>query len=456
MMKKIFTFLFVTCFFSISYSQIVVTIPEFPTENDSIVVIFDATQPGAEELLNYTGTIYAHTGVNTNLGSWQHVIGDWGNNQNQPALTRLDDNLYQLTIGFPRQFYSLTNPGEQIFALCFVFRSADGGDQTQPDIFTDLYEPGLTVVYRNPVILEVFGNPHRTPSFLKEDSSVVIDVKAVEIGTQLETLTLYVDNNQVAQTTNDSILFNFDYNNYITGPHEVVAVGVDTGGVTDTAFIVIFNLPPVNNQPPPAGIVQGINYNSETSITLMLFAPYKEFVFAIGDFNDWKVETEYYMNRYEIDSTNVLWWITIENVIPGTEYAFQYLVDGEIRIGDPYTKKILDPWNDQYITEETYPDLKPYPHGKTAELVSIFQTDVGEFQWQNDSTFQKPPKEELVIYELLLRDFLDEHDYEMLKDTLNYLKQLGVNAIELMPIMEFEGNISWGYNPSFHYALDKY
>ncbi|HKB86565.1 MAG TPA: hypothetical protein VKD08_10370, partial [Ignavibacteriaceae bacterium] len=70
------------------FPQIVVTIPENPTENDSITVYFDATQPGAEQLLGYNGTVYAHTGVSTNIGTWQHVIGDWGNNTNQPALIK--------------------------------------------------------------------------------------------------------------------------------------------------------------------------------------------------------------------------------------------------------------------------------------------------------------------------------------------------------------------------------
>ncbi|MDX1665727.1 MAG: alpha-amylase family glycosyl hydrolase, partial [Saprospiraceae bacterium] len=59
-------------------------------------------------------------------------------------------------------------------------------------------------------------------------------------------------------------------------------------------------------------------------------------------------------------------------------------------------------------------------------------------------------------YELLVRDFIGRHDYTTLIDTLAYLDRLGVNAIELMPVSEFEGNISWGYNPSFHLALDKY
>ncbi|NOZ04318.1 MAG: hypothetical protein GXO92_06915 [FCB group bacterium] len=61
-----------------------------------------------------------------------------------------------------------------------------------------------------------------------------------------------------------------------------------------------------------------------------------------------------------------------------------------------------------------------------------------------------------MIYELLVRDFIDRHDYQTLIDTLDYLEKLGINAIELMPINEFEGNSSWGYNPSFYFAPDKY
>jgi len=67
MMKKLIFTSFLILITASIHPQIVVTEPEFPTENDSIVVTFDATQPGAEELLNYTGTVYAHTGVITNM-----------------------------------------------------------------------------------------------------------------------------------------------------------------------------------------------------------------------------------------------------------------------------------------------------------------------------------------------------------------------------------------------------
>ncbi|MFQ5446282.1 MAG: alpha-amylase family glycosyl hydrolase, partial [Saprospiraceae bacterium] len=67
-----------------------------------------------------------------------------------------------------------------------------------------------------------------------------------------------------------------------------------------------------------------------------------------------------------------------------------------------------------------------------------------------------PGQEDLVIYELLLRDFLHEQNFQALTNKLDYLQELGINAVELMPVSEFDGNLSWGYNPTYHYALDKY
>ena len=74
-------FLFAITVYSVSFAQPVTVDPATPTQYDSIVVFLDATLPGATELLNYTGTVYAHTGVTTNLGLWQHVIGSWGTNK---------------------------------------------------------------------------------------------------------------------------------------------------------------------------------------------------------------------------------------------------------------------------------------------------------------------------------------------------------------------------------------
>ncbi len=454
MRKLILSLIAVFCFTILGSAQIVTTEPQYPTENDSIVVIFDATQPGASELLNYTGTVYAHTGVNTNLGQWQHVIGNWGNNSSQPALTRLGQNTYKLTIGFPRSFYSVTNPSEKILQLALVFRSSDATKQTRPDIFIDLYEPGLNLVIQNPQVSVEYGDPLRSPAFVKEGEVVPINVEAVELGTEVSSLTLSVDGVQVAQTNTTSISYNFDYSQYSAGAHFVKVVGIDTAGNADSTVFVMFSNPVMNNSPLPNGLRPGLNYTSPTTATLAIFVPFKEYVYLLGDFNDWKVQTNYFLHRHYVNADSVIWWINL-TLSPGTEYAFQYLVDGKIRTGDPYSEKILDPKNDIYIPSSTYPSLKPYPTGKTSGIVGIVQTGQSEYQWQA-SGYIRPPKEKIVIYELLVRDFSTQRTFQFLIDTLSYLKSLGVNAIELMPIMEFSGNLSWGYNPIYHTAVDKY
>ncbi|MGE5847719.1 MAG: alpha-amylase family glycosyl hydrolase [Ignavibacteria bacterium] len=432
----------------------VTTVPEFPTQNDSIIVYLDTSQPGAEELLNYTGTVYAHTGVNTNLGDWQHVIGSWGNNSTQPALIRLGTNIYKLVIGNPKEFYNDTT-NEEISALAFVFRTADGSKQTRPDIFINIYEPGLTVKVDQPIVSVDYLDPLRSPAFVNKDDSLQIKISSVEIGTKISSISLFVNNVLAAQTDSNQLGFNFISNNYSVGANNVKVIGVDTSGIADSSLFVLFVNPAVESISSPAGIQYGINYINGSTVTLSLFAPAKEFVYVLGDFNDWKVDTAYYMKRDEINVNSVVWWLTINGLNPGEEYAFQYLVDGIIRIGDPYSEKVLDPWNDQYITGDTYPNLKEYPEGKTSEPASVLQTDQIPYEW-NTTGFERPAKTDLVIYELLIRDFVSTHNYQTLIDTLGYLKNLGINAIELMPVMEFEGNESWGYNPSFHLAADKY
>jgi pullulanase/glycogen debranching enzyme len=136
-------------------------------------------------------------------------------------------------------------------------------------------------------------------------------------------------------------------------------------------------------------------------------------------------------------------------------------VDEQIKIADPYADKILDP-DDQHIPASSYPDLKGFPSEAMSDQwyfnrLAVLQTGQVPYAWKV-TDFVKPEKEKLVIYELLVRDFFgqNERNYQNLIDTLGYLKRLGVNAIELMPIMEFNGNESWGYNPAFMFAPDKY
>jgi 1,4-alpha-glucan branching enzyme len=423
-----------------THGQVITSTPILPTENDSIVIVFDATQASNSSLVGYTGDLYAHTGVYTNLNpnQWQHVIGNWGNNAVQPQLTRIGTDLYELVIGYPRDFYSITNPSEHITQLNFVFRSANASLQTE-DLFLPISEEGLNVVILEPTI-EYFvtwvnmGDP--------------VTIKAAS--TLADTLSLFLNDSLLVQTTEDTISHVLVSSQPISGYIIAKAVDSQQNVMEDSARYAV--APETQIAELPTGVAPGINYTSGTTATLVLFAPLKDFVYLAGDFNNWDVDLSYYMKRTPNDST---YWLEISGLTSGEEYAFQYVVDGEIAIGDPYTKKILDPWNDQFISDQTYPNLKEYPHGKTIGAVSILQTNQQPYIWQV-TDFERPAKTDLVIYELLLRDFLAAHDYQTLIDTLDYLDNLGVNAIELMPVSEFEGNLSWGYNPSFHFALDKY
>lgn len=209
----------------------------------------------------------------------------------------------------------------------------------------------------------------------------------------------------------------------------------------------------------PSGTIDGINITDNTAVTLVFYdkdlnGKHKDYAYVIGDFNNWKLDNKYQMKR---DNDTGCWWITLTGLESGKEYAFQYYLgsaeEGVLRLADPYTEKILDPYNDGYIPASTYPNLRTYPSDKTAGIVSTFEMVMMEdiklpFFKVND-------KQNLVIYEMLLRDFTTSGDINGAIEKLDYLKAMGVNAIELMPVQEFDGNDSWGYNPCFYFALDK-
>jgi 1,4-alpha-glucan branching enzyme len=76
------------------------------------------------------------------------------------------------------------------------------------------------------------------------------------------------------------------------------------------------------------------------------------------------------------------WWVKIDGINAGTEYAYQYIINGTLRMADPYTEKILDPDNDKYIPASVYPNLKAYPTGKTTQIVSVMQANQPAYTWK--------------------------------------------------------------------------
>lgn len=311
---------------------------------------------------------------------------------------------------------------------------ADNG--TSADTASFIYDASLVTKIINPASSVIF-----------REESVLVNVLATAYITS--NLTLTDNGNLLSESTGGTISYNLTTGG---GGIHTVEFSATYNGETSTSTFVYLSPNSINIADPPAGSKDGITYLSDSEVRLQLYAPNKDIIFVLGDFNDWSAHGDYLMNRSTDGNT---FWLEISGLTPGEEYGFQYLVDGSIRVADPYSTVVLDRFNDPFIPEATYPNIHPYPLGETDGIVSLLRPGAEGYNWQVDD-FTAPPSEELVIYELLLRDFLDRHDYTTLIDTLDYLDRLGVNAIELMPVNEFEGNISWGYNPSFHMALDKY
>lgn len=437
-MKRLYAFFICLLAVLAMQAQIVTTTPDFPTENDEVTIIFDATK-GTAGLKGFTGDVYAHTGVILNTGtSWQYAP-TWGDNSAKYKLTSLGNDKWQLKITPNIREYYGVKDGETVKQLAFVFRSADtskeGKDTGNKDIFVDVHTAGLTVRFDQPAEKEN----------LITNTTLTIQASA----SVASTLKLYVGATEIATKANATTISQ-SYTFSTAGSYTLKAEATANGKTVSTIQEVIVLNGASTSETMPKGVRPGINYISDTEVTLVLQAPKKNYVYVVGDFNDWTPKSD-----YQLKQDGEYFWITLSGLAKGEEYAFQYLVDGSIYIADPYTDKVLDPWNDQYIESTTYPNLKPYPTGKAEGIVSVLQTGQAAYNWKVKN-FKRPASEQLVIYEMLIRDFTEEHTFNAAKEKLEYLKNLGVNAIELMPVNEFEGNTSWGYNPSFYFAVDKY
>ncbi|MBO9563122.1 MAG: T9SS type A sorting domain-containing protein [Niastella sp.] len=446
------------CSITTGRAQLLTTTPEFPTDNAGVTITVDCTK-GNQGLLNYANTndVYVHIGVITNLSSnntdWKYSKFNWGSTDAPAKATWVAANKYQYTISNVRSFFGVP-AGETIRRIAILFRNGTGSQvQRISDASVDMgnmyimvYDNTLAGKFTAPPF-EARFTPIPEPINKATGESIAISYAANKIAN----LQLFFNGAEIGNVTGNTLIQSTPTIT-MAGNQQIVG-RVTEGATTRSDTINFFAAPAVNIQPLPAGVRDGINYEQgDTSAILVLYAPNKNKVAIVGDFNNWTESVNYQCNK---TPDGLRFWKRITGLTPGTEYAYQYVVDNTLKIADPYTQKVLDPANDQYITTATYPNLKAYPTGKTTGIVSTLQTAKPAYTWQVNN-FTRPDKRNLLIYELLLRDFVGNHDWKTLKDTLGYLKRLGINAIELMPPNEFEGNLSWGYNTSFYFAPDKY
>ena len=444
---------FNSCFFislcilvpSLLQGQVVWTEPAFPTVDDQVTLYYNSALGNGE--LQGVIPVYIHTGVITSNSSgpsdWQNVQTAWGTSDPLALLNPEGNGIHTFDFnGLTISDYYQLDEGETVESLAMVFRNSSG-----------------TLVGRNAdgsdIFYEVSSGSFSTSLQTPENGYAVLDLgdtyTILGQASEFCELSLEINGEVVTTVTGMSLLYDFEAND--AGQFNIALVGTaDAVSASDEASIAVLPESPITGW-PPAGSEDGIHYPSITSTFLQLHAPGKEFVFVVGDFNDWQLSFDYLMTQTPDGNKH---WIEIDGLEAGTEYRFHYhIMPDDMRVADPYAELVLDPWNDQWIPEETYPDMPVFPNMLTENTpVSVIQPGAPTFNW-TDQDFERPAKSSLIIYELLVRDFTDERNYQTILDTLDYLDRLGINAIEFMPVNEFNGNDSWGYNPTFYLALDK-
>lgn len=447
-MKNIFTLL---CFFISSTIFGQVTITPYPFNvNESITITVDvnSTASNCNGFSNPT-KVYMHSGIGDDSDPWGYnVVGNWGQDDGAGEMTDNGNGTWSITM-VPETYYSLTSTeAENAIKMGMVFRNEDGSQELKANDCSDFYfDVGTFQV-------SLSSPTQNSTTILSSGES--LSITASNIGGNAE----YVlkANDVVINTQSGISSYSYTHTN-ITN-NQIYTLEVSLNGTTITKSFNALVDPGQNISVMPTDYENGITYLSDTEAVLVLYASGKDFIYVAGSFNNWQPDANYAMNW---DVTRNKFWITLTGLTPGQIETYQYWVVDKnppanspelVKTADPYSTLVLSPFDDPYIPASTYPNLPEYPEGQERE-VTVLQTGQTEYNWQV-TNFSKPKKEDLVIYEVLIRDFDANRNFQDLIDKIDYFKNLNINAIELMPVMEFEGNESWGYNTSFHMALDKY
>lgn len=165
-------------------------------------------------------------------------------------------------------------------------------------------------------------------------------------------------------------------------------------------------------------------------VAFRLWAPHADRVAVVGSFNGWD-GTKHPMER----EGNDYWYTNVAEAHVGDQYRFLLSTPrGEIHRIDPYAREVTSSVGNAIVHDPN-------------------------FDWQGDD-FHIASWNDLVIYELHVGTFNDQQDinhpgkFPTVSARVDYLKQLGVNAIQIMPVGEFAGERSWGYNPAHIFSVE--
>jgi len=436
---------------SLGYSQLTVS-PTTSEVNESITITIDSNSNETDcNGFDNPNKIYMHSGIGTDEEPWGYsVVGNWGQDDGVGEMTNNNDGTWSISIN-PEIYFGIDSAqAANSSKIGLVFRNENGSQEFKDngcnDFFLSIgsFQVNMINPENNSYLVVEYGG---STQILADNSGGPANYE------------LYVNNQLTDSQTGVEYYNGYIFNNLISNQNCSLVVTQGDNIKSIDFEIIVSN---TNEETIPNSLEDGINYhdNDNSKATLVVSAPYKDFIYVIGSFNNWEVHTDYSMRK---DPSSDKYWIELNNLNPEVVYTYQYLVGDLnplsnspqiVKTADPFSTLVLSPYDDPFIPENSYPNMPEYPEGQERE-VTVLKTGQEQYNWQVEE-FEKPKKEDLIIYEVLIRDFNSDRTYQNLIDKIDYFKNLNINAIELLPVMEFGGNESWGYNTEFHLATDKF
>src|SRR5690606_32806967 len=259
-------------------------------------------------LSGYTGTIYAHIGLTVDGVQWQYVIGNWGQNSVQPALTHLSGNNYRLELTPDLYTYFGVPQTSTITQICVVYRAAEGGTQTV-DYFLNVgsFHLNLTSPLANSTSLIPMGG------------SLLIEANNTGGAALYQ---LFANGSLIHSVASAS---NFSFTHSGITAHQEYELVVTHGDAVLTRNFSAIAMPSTQTAALPPNVVEGVNYHPSdpTRVTLVLDAPGKDHVYVAGSFNNYTPSADDAMRK---DPASTKFWIELQNLTPQMNYTYQYWV----------------------------------------------------------------------------------------------------------------------------------
>lgn len=264
------------------------------------------------------------------------------------------------------------------------------------------------------------------------DEEVAVEAPEVLLRAErADNVELRLNGSNIAVSTRTPLELRVPFERLEYGRHRLTARAERAGRVA-LHEIHFWKVPPHLVEPLPPNTPWGATRREDGTVLFALHAPCKRFVSLVGDFNGWEPFAD--MMHYSPDGT---WWLA--RPVSNGVWRYQYLIEGRRFLADPCAREIV--WTNE-AGRKCY-----LPHNAKTVL------RVGEppFEWRV-TNFSRPPLDQLAIYELHIDDMQPGGGFTGLIRRLDYIRDLGFNAIKIMPWTAVPGTGSWGYNPAFHFA----